>query len=45
MRMAFMDEQDVIPEKATVTVAKTNDRTQMNDGEANGIYALEYPYE
>ena len=31
MRLAFMDEQDVIPEKATVTVAKKNDRTQLNE--------------
>ncbi|MCU6708088.1 DUF4372 domain-containing protein [Paenibacillus sp. J5C_2022] len=31
MRLAFMDEQDVVPEKATVTIAKKNDRTQMNE--------------
>jgi len=31
MRVAFMDEQGVIPEKATVTAAKKNDRTQMNE--------------
>ncbi|MCF2941745.1 IS4 family transposase [Paenibacillus alkaliterrae] len=31
MRLAFVGEQEVIPEKATVTVAKKNDRTQMNE--------------
>lgn len=31
MRLAFIDEQDVIPEKATITTAKKNDRTQMNE--------------
>jgi predicted kinase len=31
MRIAYMDEQTVIPEKAKVTVAKKNDRTQMNE--------------
>ncbi|WP_051250617.1 transposase [Paenibacillus harenae] len=31
MRLAFVDEQGVIPDKATVTTAKKNDRTQMNE--------------
>lgn len=31
MRLAFVGEQEVIPEKATITVAKKNDRTQMNE--------------
>ncbi|MFD0717715.1 IS4 family transposase [Paenibacillus sp. GCM10027626] len=31
MRLAFVEEGEVIPEKATVTVAKKNDRTQMNE--------------
>lgn len=31
MRLAFMDEDGVIPEKATVTAAKKNDRTQLNE--------------
>jgi len=31
MRIAFLGEQEVIPEKVAVTVAKKNDRTQMNE--------------
>ncbi|KQO04682.1 hypothetical protein ASF12_14240 [Paenibacillus sp. Leaf72] len=31
MRLCFLSEQDVIPEKATVTVAKKNDRTQLDE--------------
>lgn len=31
MRLAFLGEHEVIPEKATITVAKRNDRTQMNE--------------
>ncbi|WP_179085511.1 transposase [Paenibacillus sp. FSL H7-0326] len=30
LRLAFLGEQEAIPEKATITVAKKNDRTQMN---------------
>jgi IS4 transposase len=31
MRLAFVGEQDVIPEKATITNARKNDRTQLDD--------------
>jgi len=31
IRIAFLGDQEVIPEKATVTKAKKNDRTQMNE--------------
>lgn len=31
MRLAFIDDQETIPEKAAVTVAKKNDRTQMDE--------------
>ena len=31
MRLAFVGEQDVIPEKATITAAKKNDRTQLDE--------------
>lgn len=31
MRLAFVGEYDVIPEKATITNAKKNDRTQLDD--------------
>jgi len=31
MRLAFVDEQEVIPEKATITNAKKNDRTQLEE--------------
>ncbi|MGG4145527.1 IS4 family transposase [Paenibacillus algorifonticola] len=31
MRLCFLGEQEGVPEKATVTVAKKNDRTQMNE--------------
>lgn len=31
LRLAFIDEQEVLPEKATVTVAKKNDRTQLDE--------------
>lgn len=31
MRLAYIDAHEVIPEKATVTVAKKNDRTQMEE--------------
>lgn len=31
MRLTFLDDSEVIPEKATVTVAKKNDRTQMEE--------------
>jgi hypothetical protein len=31
MRLAYMEGQEVIPEKATVTTAKKNDRTQMDE--------------
>ncbi|OXM15532.1 IS4 family transposase [Paenibacillus herberti] len=30
-RLAFMNEHEVLPDKATVTVAKKNDRTQMEE--------------
>ncbi|MDQ8738388.1 IS4 family transposase [Paenibacillus sp. LHD-38] len=30
MRLSFVGEQDVLPEKATITPAKKNDRTQMD---------------
>lgn len=31
MRLAFIDEQDVMPEKATITNAVKNDRTQLDE--------------
>lgn len=31
MRLAFVGEQDVMPEKATITAAKKNDRTQLDE--------------
>ena len=31
MRLAYLDAREVIPEKATITVAKKNDRTQMDE--------------
>lgn len=31
MRLAFIGEQDVMPEKATITHAKRNDRTQLDE--------------
>ncbi|CAM3124095.1 IS4 family transposase [Paenibacillus sediminis] len=31
MRLAFVGEQDVLPEKATITNAKKNDRTQLDE--------------
>lgn len=31
MRLSFLGEQDVIPEKATITNAKKNDRTQLDE--------------
>jgi hypothetical protein len=30
MRLAYINEHDVVPEQATVTVAKKNDCTQMD---------------
>ncbi|MGG4503304.1 hypothetical protein [Paenibacillus polymyxa] len=31
LRLAFADAHEVLPEKATITTAKKNDRTQMDD--------------
>lgn len=31
MRLAYLDGQDILPEKATITAAKKNDRTQMDE--------------
>ena len=31
MRLAFVGEEDVIPEKATITNARKNDRTQLDE--------------